>query len=107
MDLLRAAQREGFVRVERDRQGVIRVFQGAAAPERAREPQMAPAAHDEPAVDVVAPAPVLDSGIEELPGDNFGNVEQPVSVVTDRPRRRRTAPTSVPRGRARRPKKAD
>jgi hypothetical protein len=32
VDLLRAAHREGVVRVERDRQGVIRVFQSAAAP---------------------------------------------------------------------------
>jgi uncharacterized LabA/DUF88 family protein len=31
-DLLRAAHRENVVRVERDRQGVIRVFQGALAP---------------------------------------------------------------------------
>jgi len=30
VDLLRAAQREGIVRVERDRHGVIRVFQGTA-----------------------------------------------------------------------------
>ena len=31
-DLLRAAGRDGIVRVDRDRQGVIRVFQGSAAP---------------------------------------------------------------------------
>ena len=30
VDLLRAAQKDGIVRVERDRQGVLRVFQGAA-----------------------------------------------------------------------------
>ncbi len=29
VELLRAAQREGWVRIERDRQGVLRVFQGA------------------------------------------------------------------------------
>jgi hypothetical protein len=34
-DLLRAAGRDGIVRVDRDRQGVIRVFQGAAAPSAA------------------------------------------------------------------------
>ena len=32
VDLLRAAQKENIVRVERDRQGVIRVFQGSAPP---------------------------------------------------------------------------
>jgi hypothetical protein len=62
---------------------------------------------DEPVAEVVEAAPPVDSGIEELPGDNIGNVEQPASVVTGRPRRSRTAPTSVPRGRARRPKKKD
>ncbi len=30
MDLLRAAQKEGLLRIDRDRQGVVRVFQGAA-----------------------------------------------------------------------------
>src|SRR5262249_50872693 len=29
-DLIRAAQRDGFLRMERDRQGVVRVFQGPA-----------------------------------------------------------------------------
>ena len=33
VDLLRAAHKEGAFRVERDRQGVIRVFQGTAPPE--------------------------------------------------------------------------
>jgi hypothetical protein len=37
-DLLRAAGREGLVRVDRDRQGVIRVFQGAAAPTASAQP---------------------------------------------------------------------
>jgi hypothetical protein len=41
-DLLRAAHREGIVRVDRDRQGVIRVFQGNVplppAPQVAAEP---------------------------------------------------------------------
>jgi uncharacterized LabA/DUF88 family protein len=32
VDLLRAAQKDGLVRVDRDRQGVIRVFQGTAVP---------------------------------------------------------------------------
>ena len=107
VDLLRAAQREGFLRVERDRQGVIRIFQGTATPERVPPPEMASMHADEPVAEVVEAAPPVDSGIEELPGDNIGNVEQPASVVTGRPRRSRTAPTSVPRGRARRPKKKD
>jgi uncharacterized LabA/DUF88 family protein len=39
MDLLKACQREGFVRVERDRRGGLRVFQGSALQ------GLAPAAH--------------------------------------------------------------
>ena len=31
VDLLRAAHKDGLVRVDRDRQGVIRVFQGSLA----------------------------------------------------------------------------
>jgi uncharacterized LabA/DUF88 family protein len=46
VDLLRAAQKDGIVRMERDRQGVVRVFQGAgaAAPRAvaAQEPQPEP-----------------------------------------------------------------
>jgi len=41
-DLLRAAHRENIVRVDRDRQGVIRVFQGSATP--AASPKAKPAA---------------------------------------------------------------
>jgi hypothetical protein len=32
VDLLRAAQRDGIVRLDRDRQGVVRVFQGQQSP---------------------------------------------------------------------------
>src|SRR5207247_5688761 len=35
MDLLKACQKEGLVRLERDRRGGLRVFQGAALLERA------------------------------------------------------------------------
>jgi uncharacterized LabA/DUF88 family protein len=42
VDLLRAAGREGIVRVDRDRQGVIRVFQGSAASPVAEAARPAP-----------------------------------------------------------------
>ena len=48
MDLLRALQREGIVRLERDRRGGLRVFQGTALSRR-----------DMPAGDVVA----IDTGV--------------------------------------------
>jgi len=66
VDLLRAAQKEGAVRVERDRQGVIRVFQGAPA---AAAP--APAAPVEPSSvsDVIDAEVVLEPEVvlEEEP----------------------------------------
>jgi hypothetical protein len=39
MDLLRAAQKEGLLRIDRDRQGVVRVFQGPAFAAMAPSPQ--------------------------------------------------------------------
>jgi hypothetical protein len=42
LDLLRASQRDGILRLERDRQGVLRVFQGAAL----QRPAMAPPVQD-------------------------------------------------------------
>ena len=39
MDLLKACQREGFVRVERDRRGGLRVFQGSALQGTSSAPQ--------------------------------------------------------------------
>ena len=48
MDLLRACQKEGYVRIERDRRGGLRVFQGAAL-QRAELPQV-DVAGDEPEI---------------------------------------------------------
>ena len=42
LDLLRASQRDGVLRLERDRQGVLRVFQGAAL----QRPATAPPVHE-------------------------------------------------------------
>jgi uncharacterized protein (TIGR00288 family) len=52
MDLLRACQREGLVRLERDRRGGLRVFQGPAL-SRAGLPR----------VEAIEPQPVEDAGI--------------------------------------------
>ncbi|HEX5216470.1 MAG TPA: NYN domain-containing protein [Vicinamibacterales bacterium] len=48
VELLRAAQRDGLVRVDRDRHGVIRIFQGSNAPAGA----LAPAAPSTPATKI-------------------------------------------------------
>ena len=60
VDLLRAAQREGLLRVDRDRQGVIRVFQGSNG--SAVRDDLAPAA---PAVSPVAAAPAAPAVIDD------------------------------------------
>ena len=110
VDLLRAAQKDGVVRMERDRQGVVRVFQGAAAPVRAVMAQQPPqAADDEPVMAVVdeQPPAVPASAAREDEEDisvGPGNVEQPVSIVTVRRRGREAAPRART-GAARRPRK--
>jgi uncharacterized LabA/DUF88 family protein len=121
IDLLRAANKEGLVRVERDRQGVIRVFQGSVAvavkavvtdqtpaapiPELDEESfgNVAPPEELEAAAAAVRAAAAAESGVEE-PDDNFGNVDP--AVLATRPRRRRpAASTAAPRARQRRPRK--
>jgi uncharacterized LabA/DUF88 family protein len=102
IDLLRACQRDGFVRLERDRRGGLRLFQGpalgrptvppATGPELA-EPAADTAAEEVEAVEVVvAPEPVDEPDVIEV---------QPVAVVDTtaellgrakaKPRRTRTA----------------
>jgi uncharacterized LabA/DUF88 family protein len=62
MDLLRACQKEGLIRLERDRRGGLRVFQGAAL-QRAAAP---------PAIVDVAPTDV----VEIQPGDTVDGDER-------------------------------
>jgi uncharacterized LabA/DUF88 family protein len=110
MDLLRAAQREGLVRVDRDRQGVIRVFQGTPAPAAPADDAMPPV---ESAVSAAAPQPdpepPQDAEVPELePGDNIGNVAADVAppAAAKAPRRRSPsrANNAMPASRRRRPK---
>ncbi len=77
LDLLRASQRDGVLRLERDRQGVLRVFQGAVL----QRPATAQPAHDptteeagalpEPAVDEQAVAPA-EAGESPVGAANAG-----------------------------------
>jgi hypothetical protein len=75
VDLLRAAGKEGVLRIERDRQGAVRVFAGprlAAPPappaavevEPAPEPAMVNA---EPVAEVVAEPPIVEAVVVESP----------------------------------------
>jgi uncharacterized LabA/DUF88 family protein len=95
-DLLRAAHREGLLRVDRDRQGVIRVFQGTV-PLATPVPDVAePASEAVPEEDVVASAaaeigvPLMPIDAEAQEGDsegaNAGDDAQPVET----PKKRRT-----------------
>ena len=103
VDLLRAAQKEGLVRMDRDRQGVVRVFQGAAAPVRpVVVPEHAPQA--EPIIEAApAPAPIVDVSSDEDadlsvgPGNTIAGPPTHLEISTaKRPRRPRTvAPRAV------------
>ena len=85
MDLLRAAHKDGLVRVDRDRQGVIRVFQGSlAAPQSAADVTAAPAQDEEP-VTVDSPevveVPVLgEAAVVETQAEAAGNETEPIDV---------------------------
>ncbi len=100
VDLLRAAQKEGIVRVDRDRQGVVRVFQGSAPPPMpASVPEPQPEAAVQAAV-VAAPEETEAPDLSVGPG----NVEQHVAPEPGR-RRARTPTPRVARGGSRRPRK--
>jgi uncharacterized LabA/DUF88 family protein len=69
MDLLKACQREGFVRIERDRRGGLRVFQGAALQRTVVTPS--------------APTEIMDvEPIETQPGES---IETNEPAETERP----------------------
>jgi uncharacterized LabA/DUF88 family protein len=110
VDLLRAAHRDGVVRVDRDRQGVIRVFQGASQTTASAEaPAPQPPAADEPLVESPSvAAPYEPAGSAETPThlsdekeDNIGNVaEVPIAPKSGRRRHAASAsPPSAPRRR--------
>jgi hypothetical protein len=71
MELLRACQREGFVRVERDRRGGLRVFP-AQGLQRSGGMPAAPATTEQPAFDA------QPDGLSE-DRDNIGNVREPMA----------------------------
>jgi hypothetical protein len=96
VDLLRAAQREGALRVDRDRHGVIRIFQpNGTSSTSTPVPELPPVPIDaapEPVASEFVPPAVIE---DEQPGDNIGNVATPEHQVPP------------PRGRRRRPSRAD
>lgn len=112
LDLLRACQREGIFRLERDRQGVLRVFPGAVLQRPVSEPQPEVPPATEPAIvpevvaepesaPVVVEAEVLAASVAvEEPGAQGASVgtmaaeqpiEGPAGQAGAKPRRRRAA----------------
>jgi hypothetical protein len=108
VDLLRAAQKEGLVRMDRDRQGVVRVFQGTAAPAApivTVEPQP-PAVVEAPAA-IVDDLPEPEATAETDLSVGPGNVEQPPMPVAEPGRRRvRAVHTRTRVASPRRPRKS-
>ncbi len=107
VDLLRAAQRDGIVRLDRDRQGVVRVFQGQplvqSAPAAAAEVplQFAPPASSEEPQPLPAPEetgePVTGDALTEgVPAAEPATADEPPARSSSR-RRRRPAATPKPR----------
>ncbi len=94
-DLLRAAHKQGAFRVERDRQGVIRVFQGGSvAPER--DTTAGPAA----GADETAPAEVVDLPVETATPEPAAAEADAEVEATEPPatkRRRTRAPRRTPK----------
>jgi hypothetical protein len=106
VDVLRAAQKEGIVRVDRDRTGVVRIFQG---------PQFAAATYVEPAAPldeaaetpievepVVAPPPdvVIETTAEEVEPAATATAEA-AEPASPRRRRSRAGSSRTPRARSR------
>jgi uncharacterized LabA/DUF88 family protein len=115
VDLLRAAHRDGAVRVDRDRQGVIRVFQAATQPPPSPGvPASPPSAPTEPLVESSVLAASEDPApSEQTPGgvsdaaDNIGNVAPDSAPAPRAGRRRPAASAGAPHAaRRRRPRKS-
>jgi len=119
IDLLRACQREGFVRLERDRRGGLRVLKGPALQQTSSSPAIAPSQEvqevmDSEPVDTLHTQPVdaVDRfDLEEQAEDDRFNVEPLATDATAeppgraKPRRPRTRAAAAPAA-ARLPRKA-
>ena len=111
VDLLRAAQRDGIVRLDRDRQGVVRVFQGPQMqmPAPSAEPSVETAmafndsAHPIESIERDVPAATVepDAPADHTPAIEPSETAEP-GVKAPARRRRRPASPRKPR-RARKP----
>jgi uncharacterized LabA/DUF88 family protein len=102
MDLLRAAHKQGAFRVERDRQGVIRVFEGGSsqAPEAAADDTPSAAVVEVPleqlGAPVTEPMPEVTMAVTaETTDEPAAEAPEPVSAAKTSSRRRRPARTAA------------
>jgi hypothetical protein len=118
MDLLRACQRDGLIRMERDRRGGLRVFPGAAI-QRAASPHTEPqrdVAHDDQIIDTAPAEPTYEMPLIPVEAEPIIDVDvQPVDTTAEllgrakprRPRAKAAPPASGGRRkRAAAPKRA-
>jgi len=114
MDLLKACQREGFVRIERDRRGGLRVFQGAALqktapmPSSPREIMDVEPIEEQPreSIDTSEPAEIGQSEMEPIPIDTTAELlgrAKPRKPRARAPRQAAATPTPRPSTRAAQP----
>jgi len=113
VDLLRAAGKEGVLRIERDRQGAVRVFPGPNMALRQAPPQVDEPVELDETIDVGVPTQAMTGSteVEEVVGalpivdaEPVEEVQDEVAVaevvVEEKPKRRRsrrTAPARAPR----------
>jgi hypothetical protein len=109
MDLLKACQRAGLVRIERDRRGGLRVFQGSALqvptvhPTYGVLPRDVEESTDAPPADVpafappTAPADVVDAGPSEIQSIPVDTTAELLGRAKPKPRARAAKPAPAAR----------
>jgi hypothetical protein len=105
VDLLRAAQKDGIVRVDRDRQGVVRVFQGASSASPAAPAPTAPP--KDVAAEAVAPeepAAIVEAADVTVEPTDDVVADVPAAVEAEAPAARRGR-RARPGGGSRRPRR--
>jgi uncharacterized protein (TIGR00288 family) len=111
MDLLRACQRAGLIRMERDRRGGLRVFPGAALQRGTSAPvePQADVSQDEQLIDTAPGEPTYDTPLVPVEAEPIIDVEpQPVDTTAEllgraKPRRPRAKAAPPAAGRKKRP----
>ena len=78
-DLVRQAQREGLLRIERNRKGILRIFPGDNFPQAVPEE---PVLQEQPPAPVEVPEPeVIEAAVEEVPPESVPELAaEPVAV---------------------------